>query len=1115
MNATTCFSGWLVLMNLFAVAAASGATVASFDLEKQFSTNSNPNGPWSYGYKSNYAGAFAVVTEHETAGTGDGVPIEYWNAVFGSPVFYHNATTNTGHNSDEPSTWPPNVVIAFPGDSPESHYGVVRFATPGNSNGLYRLEASARSYIDGPAAGDTDYAVVLNGAAVFSAALPGQGQTAFTNIYFLSAGSTLDFAVGPGADGSSYASGLKLSARLFYLSNSPPRPTISAQPQSVTNRVTSNVTFSVVASPLPLAYQWRRSGAALPGETNRILSFTNLTGTEAGNYTVLASNSAGSVTSAVAVLTIDKKPRILTQPQAARLPQGWNAYFDVSAEGPPPLRFQWRRSGTAISGATNAQYVRTNLTTGGAGNYTVVVSNNFGAVTSAVAVLTVPTGAAFDVQRDFVLTNSNFAWSYGIFHPEYWPYYSLTRTTNLVAGNGVSLQAWLSASGQGATVILHNGTSQTATYPGSISYPPGTLALFTEPNWESGFTTVRLTLPPGGPGKYQIVASAVPHRTPLLGNIGFYISANNEWLRGVSVPAPGGIAVTNILSLEAGDTLNMIMSSVDSFENLVPDGVKLSATLNIWTNPIVGPVITNQPVGASPRENGTVSFLVQAAGTPLLHYQWLLNDVPLAGANSQRLTLYGVQPTNTGAYQAVVRNNSGAVTSAVAVLSIDYSPVVTSQPQSLNRRYGETAEFVAGADGGLPFVYQWRKNGSTLPSATNATLVLAALTLNDAASYSVVIGNAFGSVTSAPAALAVDPAPYINTDPATKAVLAGISTLFQVAAAGAPPLRYQWRLNGSLLAGATNSALVLGNVQMNQAGNYSVVVANSFGQVASMSARLAVLSSAIFDVPADFGLGGNPNGIWSYGYYAPPDRSFTLAPVSGTLLSDNGVPLDFWRMDKPPFLIPAYYRPAFYHNATVNPATNGGPSGFSPGALVFFPGPSLETSRAVVRLTIPEGGSGTYLIETRGQPHSDGAPFGELEFQLAANNQTIFTQALPDENGFAVTNQFQLLAGETVDFVIATPRTGSYEPVGLDLQASARRVAPFTNPSLWSDARQANGTIEIHFQGDANRTYQLLSSTDLAVWTPVSVFAHAVQDHLAFTVPTTNSQRRFYRVVTP
>ena len=271
-------------------------------------------------------------------------------------------------------------------------------------------------------------------------------------------------------------------------------------------------------------------------------------------------------------------------------------------------------------------------------------------------------------------------------------------------------------------------------------------------------------------------------------------------------------------------------------------------------------------------------------------------------------------------------------------------------------------------------------------------------------------------------------------------------------------------------------------------------------------AQLGVVPSPVYDPAADFHILNNPNGVWSYGFYAPPDRSFVLVPFSGVRYSGN-VTLQFWSTDYPPGPL------AFYHNATSNSGGNNGISVYAPGALVVFPGPSSETSRAVVRLTIPAGASGTYQVETKGQPHSDGATFGDLKFELVVNGKIAFARELPGADGFAVTNQYLLLAGETVDFTVATSRTSGNASVGLNLQTSIHRVAPFINPSLW--ARQTNGTVEIHVQGDPNRNYQLLSSIDFAVWTPVSAIPHTVQDHLAFTVPTTNSQKRFYRVVTP
>jgi hypothetical protein len=83
-------------------------------------------------------------------------------------------------------------------------------------------------------------------------------------------------------------------------------------------------------------------------------------------------------------------------------------------------------------------------------------------------------------------------------------------------------------------------------------------------------------------------------------------------------------------------------------------------------------------------------------------------------------------------------------------------------------------------------------------------------------------------------------APSIITQPASLAVLAGSNATFAATAAGTPPLSYQWRFNGTNLAGATSTSLTLANVQPAQAGNYSVRVTNTFGSVISSNALLTV-----------------------------------------------------------------------------------------------------------------------------------------------------------------------------------------------------------------------------------------------------------------------------------
>src|ERR1019366_9359794 len=83
-------------------------------------------------------------------------------------------------------------------------------------------------------------------------------------------------------------------------------------------------------------------------------------------------------------------------------------------------------------------------------------------------------------------------------------------------------------------------------------------------------------------------------------------------------------------------------------------------------------------------------------------------------------------------------------------------------------------------------------------------------------------------------------APFITSQPTNQTVTAGGTATFTVAAGGTPALSYQWRLNGTNIAGATGTSLALSNVQPAQAGNYAVVVTNDYGSTNSANALLTV-----------------------------------------------------------------------------------------------------------------------------------------------------------------------------------------------------------------------------------------------------------------------------------
>jgi len=164
---------------------------------------------------------------------------------------------------------------------------------------------------------------------------------------------------------------------------------IQTQPQNQTVPQGGATSFWVVASgSSPLTYQWNFNGSPISGATSSSLTFANAQPSQAGNYAVVLSNPAGSVTSAAATLTVNVPAGITTQPQSRLVPKGQNVLFSVVASGTAPLDYHWYFNGSDLGGAgNNASISVNNAQTNNVGSYVVVVTNNWGSVTSGVASL--------------------------------------------------------------------------------------------------------------------------------------------------------------------------------------------------------------------------------------------------------------------------------------------------------------------------------------------------------------------------------------------------------------------------------------------------------------------------------------------------------------------------------------------------------------------------------------------------------------------------------------------------------------------------------------------------------------------------------------------------------
>jgi hypothetical protein len=177
------------------------------------------------------------------------------------------------------------------------------------------------------------------------------------------------------------------------ITNNPPAILSSPQAQSV--NAGDSATFSVsVADPSALYYQWQFNGVNIPGAIENSFTVSDAQLADAGNYSVIVSSPTGSVLSSNAVLTVYAPPAITNQPANQVCLQGATVTFSVIA-GPPPLTYQWQKNGIIlanagnVSGATAATLTLSNVTTADSANYSALINNGYGFITSSNAVLTV------------------------------------------------------------------------------------------------------------------------------------------------------------------------------------------------------------------------------------------------------------------------------------------------------------------------------------------------------------------------------------------------------------------------------------------------------------------------------------------------------------------------------------------------------------------------------------------------------------------------------------------------------------------------------------------------------------------------------------------------------
>lgn len=632
-------------------------------------------------------------------------------------------------------------------------------------------------------------------------------------------------------------------------------PVITTQPTDRMLPVGSTVMFTVgTATNALLSYQWQENGTnltdggSISGSATSALTLTNITTGTAGTYSVIVSNAAGAVPSEGAVLTVTLSPPLITlQPANQTALPGATAIFSVAVVGNAPLSYQWRANttnltdGGNISGSTTSSITISNVSVVNAGTYSVIVTNALGSATSTNALLNIipatTPGTALTTLYSFTGANDGGNPN-ALIQAANGNFYGTTQNGGT---NSAGTVFQMTANGSLTDLYAFTGGNDGASPFARLAQ--GTDGNFYGTTFQGGLYDNGTVFVMGANGNLTTLLSFIgtngdlPFAGLTLGVDGNFYGASYQG----GANGPG-----SIYKITSNGSLTTLVSFNDSNGKFPYAGLIQATDGNFYGTTFLG--------GAN--GNGTV-FKINASGilTTLVSFNITNGANPYAGlVQGDDGYFYGVTAgggSNTNGTIFKI-NSAGNFTNLYSFTggSDGSRPVGGLLLGADGNFYGTTAFGGAYAAG---TIFRMIPNGALTTIAQfdgyNGANPQAALTQG-------ADGNIYGTTQNGGAQgngtifrLNTTSALQITSQPISQAAYFGSTVTFNIAVIGAPPLAFQWQVNGTNLtdngnfSGSATRTLTLNNVTANNAATYSVIVSNFLGSAASTNAFLQVIAS--------------------------------------------------------------------------------------------------------------------------------------------------------------------------------------------------------------------------------------------------------------------------------
>lgn len=649
-------------------------------------------------------------------------------------------------------------------------------------------------------------------------------------------------------------------------------PAITTQPTSQTAGAGSSVTMAVVATgtPTPL-YQWDMNGVPIRGATSASYAISSAQAANMGNYAVTVTNTAGSVISNVATLTVTPvvAPTITVQPQSQEGIAGGTVVFTATAAA--ATSFQWLLNGIAIAGATNASLTLNNVTTAQAGSYSVYMSNSQGSVTSSLATLSVLAPPAITSQGtataflgenlSYTITASGSPTSFSV-QGNLPPGCTLNPATGFISGSPTATGTY------SVTIAATNGNA-VVTAPLTITISSGPSTSYTWSTLAGGQLNKPQGVAVGANGVIYIADTGSNTIKAISSNGSVTTIAGTAGVTG-GLDGTGSAAEFNgpsAIVVDANGNLFVADTNSSTIRKINPAGAVTTIAgfpgLTGTSDGTGNNARFNKPEGLAIDSNGII--YVADTGNGLVRKMTaagVVTTVTVSGDNAWLLVdPYGIAVNGSGTI-SILDSGSGTILEISPAGAVSFVATVPLLLQQFSPSRYLTGGVALDASGNTYILYGVIQYGG-IGGATGAQLwqISPSGTINvvstwQGSGYTGVqvpfqnpgaIGvaiDAAGDVylTAANSILVGAPAiaPSIVVQPQSQTAPAGTSATFSVMANGAPSPTFQWQFNGANIAGATAGTLTLTNLSSSQAGNYAVVISNASGAATSNFASLTV-----------------------------------------------------------------------------------------------------------------------------------------------------------------------------------------------------------------------------------------------------------------------------------